>query len=191
MKMLNEKQLDDLEKALGSGAPLKVALAYAKVPYKDFYKASYMASVAEETQAIMNGDPLAEEQGAPLIVGMVRHEPTVQDIERYAADEGYRAECDEAKKAIDRLSERYSECIIYHLVQIRAAGRDRRINATPSFWFLEHATPEFFGGPRASKAEDEQKQIHGIKVEFVDPKGDEDRIKAMEDEILSGRRAAS
>lgn len=188
--MMTDQQLEDIRKALGSGAPLKVALAYAKAPYKDFANMAYGAAVAEEAQAKAEGAD-GEEQGAPLIVGMVRHSPSQEDLERYAYDDEYRELCDREKEIIDSLSEEYSKCIIYHLVQIRSAGRDRRINAAPSYWFLEHAAPEFFGGPRASKAEEEQAKVQGIKVEFVDPKGDEGRIKAMEDAILTGKGMAS
>ena len=201
----SDEQLDTLYKALKGGAPLLIALQYAKINRATYYYWVAVSCVVEQAHSqeeleamedifdsgisIQQVRDLSESVAAQKKTGVsVWIEPSQESILQYKNNRKFRKFADWCHEVISECDFIRSQLALYHLGNIRnSVDKKNRLNASGSMWFLERTMSDFFAKP-SEKTVDEAREaapVASVKVEYVDPNSPEtkDRVIAMEAEL--------
>ena len=162
---LTDEQIDKFKNALSTGAPLMVALSFAKIPTVTYFYYVDLANISayfrekeylkQEDEMIKSGIDLeavrnesAEfgSQFATLSNALRPYkEPTATSILRYKNNKTFKALCDQVYDLLEECNMLRAGIAIHHLVAIRKAVDKRGVNTQSSQWFLERTMPDYFG----------------------------------------------
>lgn len=199
-----DEQIEELTTALKGGAPILLALQYAKISRATYYYWVAMASVVQEyksqkeleevEQLVQSGVSLqqirdiSDAAAAQKRTGIGTFiEPSEESLLQYKNSRKFRKFADRCYEIITECDKIRSKVALVHLNNIRmSVDKKNRMNASGSMWFLERTLSDFFAKPNEKEPESERPgAIEPIKVEYVDPNSDEtkDRVAEMEQEL--------
>ena len=209
-----DKQVQDLYTALKGGAPLLLALQYAKISRATYYYWVAVASVVAEVKSqeeleeveemmksgisIQNVRDLSEAAAAQKRTGIGTFiEPSAESVLQYKNSRKFRKFADQCFDVVSECDSIRSKLALIHLDNIkRSTDKKNRINASGSMWFLERTLSDFFAKPSEKAQEQETRQfVEPVKIEYVDANDEEskNRVQEMENDLLekiNGRGAA-
>lgn len=162
---ISDEQQEKLKKALRTGSPLTVALAYARIPATQYYYYVEVANISwyfknleltkEEESVIHSGITLSdvEKEAKALNTHKVNtngainiyKEPNAESILRYKNNRTFKEFCDKVYEFINECDNLRSEAVLYHLTAIHQSVGKKGVNTSASQWFLERTIPEHFG----------------------------------------------
>ena len=203
-----EEDILKLKKALRVGSPLPIALESAGISKTTYFYWVAMYSVVVE---IKSQDELEEMRAAAcgISIDEIKNlaaanspakksalgafvEPSAESLIKYRNDRQFRCFADQCYQIIKECNEARAEAALGHIGSIVKSVTDKRVNASGSMWFLERTFSDYFSKPseKVKEAEVDKVQIEKVQVEFVDgdTKDNKDRIKAMEEQILSEQK---
>lgn len=202
------EEIDKLQRSLGTGAPLLIALEYAGISQATYFYWVAMFSVVKEakSQDELSGfnasefgvsieqikDVTAAASPTKKTAMGAFIEPSAESLLQYRNNRKFRKFANECYEIIKTCNEKRAEAALGHIGTIVKSTKDKRINASGSMWFLERTLSDFFSKPSEKVKEEEinKVQVEKVQVEFIDPetKENKDRIKDMEELILSEQK---
>ena len=203
-----EDDILKLKKALRVGSPLPIALESAGISKTTYFYWVAMYSIVEE---IKSQDELEQMRATAcgISIDEIKSlaaansptkksalgafiEPSAESLIKYRNDRQFRCFADQCYNIIKECNEARAEAALGHVGSIVKSVTDKRVNASGSMWFLERTFSDYFSKPseKVKEAEVEKPQVEKVQVEFVDgdTKDNKDRIKAMEEQILSEQK---
>ena len=186
IKITNE-QKELLRNSLRAGAPLGIALSYAKIPAIQYYYYVEVANVSRyfkdkefkklNDEFIKSGVSFGDIQDEAAALNTHFNnpnssiasykEPTAEAILRYKNNRSFKEFADEVYDFIQECDNCRSEAVMYHVSQIRSAAGKRGVNTNSSQWFLERAVPDSFG-----KSERIVNKVEGSLHQTINQEGD-------------------
>ena len=201
----SDEQLDTLYTALKGGAPLLIALQYAKINRAAYYYWVAVSCVVEQAHSqeqleamedifdsgisIQQVRDLSETMAAQKKTGVsVWIEPSQESILQYKNNKKFRKFADWCHEVVTECDYIRSQLALYHLGNIKkSVDKKNRLNASGSMWFLERTMSDFFAKPsdKASEEARENAPVPSVQVEYVDPNSvdSKDRVLSMEAEL--------
>lgn len=166
-------QMSSLTKALQIGAPLAIALQYARIPMYVYEEAKEIAdSIAKAKELSLIDEGTDEELESNGI--------DAQTIHDYRAKKENVLACE---KLIGNIDTWTMEGVMYHL--IRVSNKDKFTNWQASAWMLERRYPQYFAKDENGKTET---KAAPIKIQYIDPESDKERLARMEKELDDDKR---
>lgn len=200
---VDDKQLEELYKALRGGAPLLLALQYANISRATYYYWVAMASIVEEAKSqaeleqiekvlhsgisIQDVKDASEQAAAQKRTGVGAFiEPSQESLLQYKNSRKFRNFADECYSIVNQCNRIRSEIALEHLEIIKTSRM--KTKASGSMWYLERTMSDFFAKPseKAIDSGESKPAVEKIRVEYVDPdsKETQDRVKAMEEDLI-------
>lgn len=206
-----EEQLNELYHALDNGAPLEMALQKVGISLATYY---YWCAVASIVMTVQSQEEIED------IESIAKTGISVQDIRDKALNEAktrktgigayvepsaesmllYRNSL-KFKKFANRCYDIVINCnkarINFATIQLKilsaSADIKRKLNPSPSMWWLERNMPDFFAKPTDKAKENENAaptKVPSIEVEFIEPntKEQRQRLLEMESDILANMK---
>lgn len=202
------EEIDKLKKALGSGAPLMIALEFSGISQATYFYWVAMYSIVKEAKSqdelenmdatkygisIENIKDVAAASSPNKKTAMSAYiEPSAESMLMYRNNVTFRRFADKCYEIIKECNEQRASAALGHIGTIVKSTKDKRINASGSMWFLERTLSEFFSKPSEKVKEEENTKtpVEKVQVEFIDPgtKENKDRIKDMDELILNEQK---
>ncbi len=202
------EEIHKLQQALGSGAPLLIALEYSGISQATYFYWVAMYSVVKEAKS---QDELENFSASEFGVSIDQIkdvtasasptkktamgafiEPSAESLLQYRNNRKFHAFAEECYEIIKTCNEKRAEAALGHIGTIVKSTKDKRINASGSMWFLERTLSDFFSKPSEKAKEEEitKVPVEKVQVEFIDPgtKENKDRIREMEELILNEQK---
>lgn len=199
-----DEQIENLYKALKGGAPLLLALQYARISRATYYYWVAIASIVEQVKSqeeledveavVQSGVSLqqirdiseSEANGKRTGIGTFI-EPSAESVLQYKNNRKFKKFADHCYQVVSECNAIRSGLALIHLSNIRnSTDKSKRINASGSMWFLERTLSDFFAKPSEKVVDEGSKTyIEPVKVEYVNPDTNDtrDRVREMEADL--------
>ena len=200
-----DEQIEDLYKALKGGAPLLLALQYAKISRATYYYWVAIASIVVEynsqkeleevEQLVQSGVSLQQIRDISESVAAQKRtgigtfiEPSADSVLQYKNNRKFRMFANKCYEVVTECDKIRSDLALVHLNNIRmSVDKKNRMNASGSMWFLERTLSDFFAKPsdKAVETSEQPMPVEKVLVEYVDPDTDDQktRVKEMEEDL--------
>lgn len=174
----DKSKIDKLISAISVGAPITTALDYALISHQTYYD---WVDIVEQYTKIIKLNILDNIKTTNNVFSVETINVCEQEgidtvlLERLLKTPAYATPYCEI---IERVKEAQAEVEVYHLNKIKTA--DKTTGWQASAWWLERRRNSEYGKQFVDNG-DKTVKVEAVKVQFVDPKIDEDRVKAMEE----------
>lgn len=202
-----EEQLDTLQKNLGAGAPLQLALKSAGISVATYYYWVAIACIVTTVKSQEEIEELEELAKSGINVSGLREmahsstkgkksavgifiEPSAESILQYKNSRKFKKFADQCYEIVNACDKARSNFATSQLVKIAlSTNKKNNINPSGAMWWLERNMPEEFAKPSDKVKESETEAVAGvpaIEVEFIDPntRDTTQRLLDMEEQIL-------
>lgn len=175
LKAIDKEQRKKLVDALRVGTPENVACSFAGI------KPIYLKHLIWLSKEVIKINDCLIKQGYKTVKELTKDDLISFQLNRDIALEMLK-NYQYGKVAVEfynELQQAKSECVVYHLTQLRHA----KGNWNSSAWYLERVLPEYFA-KKDNYQNKEDNKVEQIQVVYVNSKNDEkERIEKLEKEV--------
>lgn len=169
----SKQNIEKLYEAIKLGTPLPIALTYARISKSEY---EFCRQIEEQVRK-------AEE--SELFNGNISEETIRQRCDENGIDfqlvmniRGKKTYAEACVEFIEGIEQAKAESVVRNLERLTV--KEKFSNWQASAWLLERRYPDEFG---KKEEQSDDVKVEPMRVEFIDPKSQQDRLEAMEKEI--------